>query len=216
MPQTNQKIQKWQKEIEQISDDVEDLLYSKKQAEDLEKIIRENTFVQQNIGTFWEHYKLNLTYFLISKIWHQIDENNQSLSLVNLLKDLLSNHAFITKEWWIGQSEWLSSQTFEEEFGKESLDPNIVCQDIQNLKKVTTEIEQIRHKRIAHTDKDGKLASKISHTKITEASDLIEKLVIKYLLLLTKSGRDGLTPVSDDWQVAFTKAWIRTKKDDSD
>ena len=208
MSEINQKIKRWQEDIEKITGDVEDLLYSKSQAEELERIIRANLFVQQNIGSFWEHYKLNLTYFLISKIWHQIDEDNKSLSLINLLKDLLNNHTFITKQWWIGQSEWLSSETFEKEFGKESLNPNILCQDIQNLKKVTTEIEQVRHKRIAHTDKDGRLASKISHAKITEATDLIEKLVIKYLLLLTQSGRDGLTPTPDDWQVTFTKEWI--------
>ena len=216
MSSTNLKVQKWQNEIEEISSDVEDLLYSKRQAEELEKIIRDNVFVQQNIGTFWEHYKLNLTYFLVSKIWHQIDENNSSLSLINLLKDLHSNHSFITKEWWLGNSEWLSSETFEKEFGKVSLDPNLVYQDIQSLKVVTEEIKQMRHKRIAHTDANRKLASKISHAKITEATDLIEKLVIKYLLLLTQSGRDGLTPTPDDWQGAFTKAWIKTNKDDSD
>ena len=112
----NQKIKKWQEDIEKITGDVEDLLYSKSQAEELERIIRANLFVQQNIGSFWEHYKLNLTYFLISKIWHQIDEDNHSLSLINLLKDLLSNHIFITKDWWVAQCEWLLSETFEEKF----------------------------------------------------------------------------------------------------
>ena len=149
---------------------------------------------------------------LFQKIWHQIDEDKKSLSLINLLKNLLNNHELITKNWWIGKSKWLSTETFEEEFGKISLDPVIVCEDIQILKTATLSIKQIRHKRIAHTDKDRKLASKINYAKITEATNQIEKLVIKYLLLLTQSGRDRLTPSSDDWQIAFTKEWIVKKE----
>ena len=52
MPDPNMKIKKWQNEIEEISKDVEDLLYSKSQAEELEKIIKSNPFVQQNVGSF--------------------------------------------------------------------------------------------------------------------------------------------------------------------
>ncbi|MFA5770769.1 MAG: hypothetical protein WC894_04730 [Patescibacteria group bacterium] len=194
--------------------DVEDLLYSKSQAEELERIIRANLFVQQNIGSFWEHYKLNLTYFLISKIWHQIDEDNRSLSLINLLKDLLSNHIFITKDWWVAQCEWLSLKTFENEFGKgDCLDPNLIREDVQSLKETTKEIKEFRHKQVGHKDKSGKFTSNISYAKIKKAINQIERLVIKYQLLLTQSGyeNESLTPGPDDWQVAFTKEWISSK-----
>ncbi|OGG18938.1 hypothetical protein A3D78_05785 [Candidatus Gottesmanbacteria bacterium RIFCSPHIGHO2_02_FULL_39_14] len=208
------KVKKWQKEIEVITGDVEDLLYSKYQAEELEKIIRANPFVQQNISSFWEHYKLNYTYFIVSKIWHQIDEDTRSLSLINLLKDLLTNHRVITKSWWVSQgSNALSSSTFEEEFGKgDNLDLNLVCEDIQSLKDSTKEIKEFRHKQVGHKDNSGKFTSNISYTKIKEAIGQIEKLVIKYQLLLTQSGYESLTPVPDDWQVAFTKGWINNEK----
>jgi len=206
------KIQQWQTEINEILKDVEDLLYSNYQAEELEKIIKSNIFVQRNIGTFWEHYKLNLTYFLVSKIWHQIDEDSDSLSLINLLNDLKYNYSLVTKGWWLAQSNLLTAETFEEKFGNISLDPNIVDQDIQDLKQATNEIKNMRHKRIAHTDKNRELYSEISHTKIINAIDQIEKLVIKYFLLLTQSGRNGLTPIPDDWLLAFTKEWISNEK----
>jgi len=207
------KIQQWQSQINEISIDVEDLLYSNYQAEELEKIIKANTFVKGNIGSFWEHYKLNLTYFLVSKIWHQIDENINSLSLINLLKDLLCNHVFMTSDWWVDQCSHISTQTFEESFGKESLDPSIVCQDIQELKEVTQKIKLIRHKRVAHTDTDRNLVSKISHSEIIKAVSQIEKLVIKYIFLLTpQDARNGLLPDPDDWKLAFTKEWITNEK----
>ena len=208
------KVKKWQKEIEVITGDVEDLLYSKYQAEELEKIIRANPFVQQNISSFWEHYKLNYTYFIVSKIWHQIDEDTRSLSLINLLEDLLANNSVITKSWWVSQGpNALSSSTFEEEFGKgDNLDLNLVCEDIQSLKDSTKEIKEFRHKQVGHKDNSGKFTSNISYTKIKEAIGQIEKLVIKYQLLLTQSGYESLTPVPDDWQVAFTKGWINNEK----
>lgn len=214
MSETNQKIRKWQADIEKITGDVEDLLYSKSQTEELERIIRANLFVQQNIGSFWEHYKLNYTYFIVSKIWHQIDEDTRSLSLINLLKDLLANNVVITKSWWVSQGpNALSFSTFEEEFGKgDCLDSNLVREDIHNLKESTKEIKEFRHKQVGHKDNSGKFTPNISYTKIKEAIGQIERLVIKYQLLLIQSGYESLTPVSDDWQVAFTREWINNEK----
>ncbi|MBI2268419.1 MAG: hypothetical protein HYU80_03185 [Candidatus Blackburnbacteria bacterium] len=208
------KIQKWQKEIEEITGDVEDLLYSKYHADELEKIIKENDFVKQHIGSFWEHYKLNYTFFIISKIWHQIDTDSDSLSLINLLKDLLSNHKLITKNWWVSQGpNVLSSEEFEEKFGKgDFLDSKLVSEDIKNLEGAAKEIKQFRNKNVGHKDNTGKFPSNISYTKIKDAMNQIEALVIKYQLLLTQSGYSSLTPVADDWQVAFTEPWIKKEE----
>jgi len=203
------KINKWQKEIEEITSEVEDLLYSKYHAEELEKIIKANNFVKQHIGSFWNHYKLNYTFFIISKIWHQIDKNSDSLSLINLLKDLLNNHKLITKKWWVSQGDFLSTEEFEDKFGEgEYLDPAIISEDIKNLEEAANEIKQFRHKNIGHKDNTGMFPSSISNTKVQEAMNQIETLVKKYQLLLTQSGYDSLTPVADDWQIAFTKPWI--------
>lgn len=210
MDQSNQKIKTWQKEIEEITSDVEDLLYSKYQAEELEKIIRTNPFVQQNIGTFWEHYKLNYTYFIVSKIWHQVDENPRSLSLINLLKDLSDNHTLVTKSWWVSQGKMLSSVTFEEKFENgDYLDVSWISNDIKNLQDATKPIKEIRHKRIAHKDSNEKFSYSIGGESVNKAMSTIEELVIKYQLLLTQSGYASLIPEPDDWQVAFTKEWIK-------
>src|SRR3989304_7237024 len=142
----------WQREIGEITNDVEDLLYGKYQIEELERIIKGNSFVLENIGSFWGHYKLNYTYFVISKIWHQIDEDRRSLSLINLLKDLLKHHDLITKKWWVARDPVaLSSGEFEGNFGKGAfLDPEIVRGDVDKLKKITKEIRKFRHKRVGN------------------------------------------------------------------
>ncbi len=212
MPIVNPKITQWQEEIEKITEEVEDLLSSKQDAEEFEAIIKANSFVQQHIGSFWEHYKLNYVYFIVSKIWHQIDEDSRSLSLINLLNDLLNNHKMITKQWWVSTApDALSSMTFEMKFGKgDELDPNIIREDIQKLKDVTKEIKELRHKNIGHKDKSGKFASSISYAKIKDAIHEIERIVINYQLLLTQSGYTSLTPIPQyDWQEAFTKPWIK-------
>jgi len=205
-------IKMWQAEIEEITSDVEDLLYSKYQAEELERIIKANNFVMLSVGSFWEHFKLNYTYFVISKIWHQVDEDNRSLSLINLLKDLLEHHDSITKSWWVSRNPTaLSPREFEENFGKEEyLDPDVVREDIKKLKETTKEIIEFRHKRVGHKDKGGKFSSHIGGQEINKAVRSIETLVKKYQLLLTQSGYESLTPMPDDWQKAFTKAWIQS------
>lgn len=52
MSEINQKIKRWQEDIEKITGDVEDLLYSKSQAEELEGIIRANAFVRKILVLF--------------------------------------------------------------------------------------------------------------------------------------------------------------------
>lgn len=207
------KIEDWQKQIETITGDVEDLLYSKYQAYELERIIRNNSFVIQHIGSFWEHYKLNYVYFVISKIWHQIDEDPRSLSLINLLKDLLSNHRVVTKNWWTSQGDMLSNVTFENKFGEDNfLDASWVNNDIKKLQEATKPIKEIRHKRIAHKDSNEKFSYSIKGNAINDALSVIEELAIKYQLLLTQSGYEFLTPVPDGWIEAFIVPWIEKRK----
>lgn len=208
-----EQIKNWQEEIEIITSDFEDLMYSKYQIEELEKIIRANENVKKSVGSFWEHYKLNYTYFAISKIFHQIDEHSDSSSLINLLRSLLGNYKTITVKWWIGDGMALSSETFCEEFGKSGyLDPELVRQDINSLESITKEIRKFRHKRIAHKSKNKTFDYKISNTRLNEAIAVIEKLIIKYQLLLTQSGYETLTPVPDDWTEAFINPWIDKTK----
>ncbi|OQA83418.1 MAG: hypothetical protein BWY29_00275 [Microgenomates group bacterium ADurb.Bin238] len=203
------QIKNWQKEIEAITSDFEDLMYSKYQIEELEKIIRANESVKNTVSSFWEHYKLNYTYFAISKIFHQIDEHPDSSSLINLLKDLLRNYKVITEGWWIGDGMALYTQTFREEFGKTGiLDPELVRRNINSIEDVTKDIRKFRHKRIAHKSRNETFEYNIASTKINEAIAAIEELIIKYQLLLTQSGYESLTPVPDDWTEAFTFAWI--------
>lgn len=214
---TNRKNTKqiinWQKQIEAVTSDFEDLMYSKYQIEELEKIIRSNKRVMKTVGTFWNHYKLNYTYFAVSKIFHQIDEHQDSSSLINLLNDLLRNYKEITEKWWLGDGTALSTETFREKFGKNGyLDPELIGKNINSLLDVTKEIRSFRHKRIAHKSKNETFDYKISNTKINKAVVITEKLIIKYQLLLTQSGYETLTPVSDDWIETFTFTWINGTK----
>ena len=203
------QIDNWQKEIETITADFEDLMYSKYQIEELEKIIRVNENVKRTIGSFWEHYKLNYTYFAVSKIFHQIDEDGDSSSLINLLNKLLCNYKAVTETWWIGDGMALSTDTFREQFGINGyLDPELISRDINSLLDITRDIRSFRHKRIAHKSKNETFDYQISNTKLNEAIAVIERLVIKYQLLLTQSGYETLTPVPDDWTEAFTTPWI--------
>jgi len=207
------QIENWQNEIEIITSDFEDLMYSKCQIEELEKIIRANEKVKKTVSSFWEHYKLNYTYFAISKIFHQIDEHGDSSSLINLLNKLLCNYKTINEIWWVGDGMALSTETFREEFGANGyLDPESVSRDINSLLNITKDIKSFRHKRIAHKSKNETFDYKISNKKINEAIAVIEKLIIKYQLLLTQSGYESLTPVPDDWSEALTFAWINNTR----
>lgn len=206
-----QKLTKWKKQLTQIQDDVRELLRGRKIFLDTFELIKRNKEAQKDIFSWWDYYKLNYTYFVLSKIYHQIDENPKADNLHNLLKDLYENCSMVSAEWWIGDGKSLSIDTFKEKFGGSTLTPANIYADLGDLLYSTKEVKEFRDKRIAHRDKSQAVSKEIDIKNIDESIDLIEKFVDKYTLLLEQRSLDLNIKDGDDWQKSFTIPWIEKK-----
>ena len=200
-------MKNWKKQITQIQDEVKELLRGKKIFFDTVKIINENKAVQKDISAWWNYYKLNYTYFVVSKIWHQIDKKHSKGNLINLLQDLYENCSMISAEWWVGDGNDLSKDEFREDFGGKTLTPSNVYADIGELMHITKGVKKFRHERIAHRNKSQTIKDKIALKNIEESIEIIERLTKKYTLLLEQRDLD-LNRGGDDWQKSFTISWI--------
>ena len=202
-----------------VTDIVENIYFYK----ELAKIIENNSAI--NVPNhFYDFIKLNFLSHSVVSIWRQIDKNGNSLSLINLLNEILKHPETITKEWFVshytknkeGLIEELEKSRgqgeFEQEFGLlEYIDPQIIRSDIDLLLKNTEEIKKFRNKRIAHWDKDKNLVFDIDLKAIETIVNTIEQIVIKYNMLLRQAGYSDntLLPVFQyDWKKIFKVAWI--------
>ena len=205
---TQKLIERWQYEIAVIQKDIEDLLYSRRQIADFEALIQQSDFAKNNIGLFWEHYKMNYLFFAVSKVFHQIDQDPRSISLINLLKSLVCNTKAINGNQWQKGTSIFDQQVIEN-FGKNILvDHSIVIADINKLEKDTMDVKLLRNKRIAHIDRGDKVIAEISAEKLNSAIDSLEVLTRRYLLLLTSCDYSSLIAKSDSWKTAFTQSWV--------
>lgn len=166
----------------------------------LKEIVESNPKINKP-NIFLDYIKINYVSTLIVAICRQIDEDQGSISLINLLYEIYDNVEKITKIWFASQYKTIGiehgKKDFEENFGNlEYIDPGIVYADIGNLLFYTKEIKKFRNKRVAHLDRNKKIKFDIDFNALNQSIDLIEEIIEKYYLLLTQSGMNGLLPVN--------------------
>lgn len=205
----HQKIVKWERQISKIQYEIRELLQGRKIFLETLRIIESNNEVKKNIFTWLDYYKVNYTYFTLSKIYHQIDEDPSADNLFNLLNDLHENCSMVTASWWVGDGKSLSINTFKEKFGGLTLSPSNVYGDLGDLIYTTKDIKIKRDKILAHRDRSKKTSTEISIEEVNKAIDLINDLGEKYTLLIQQ--RILSHSFDSDWRKSFVIPWIEDK-----
>ncbi len=215
------EIEQWKKELEEITNDVTDLIENQHVFHRLGEIIKANPKIAKD-NFFWDHLRANYGAAMVIGIARQVDEKKVVISLMRLLKDLERNYTVVTKKWFGDQYEnspsalprQIGEAHFADSFGNNAeLDPAIVKKDIADLSAVTANVEKFRHTRIAHKNKDKSLKIDLSFQEVDDALAFLEKLVIKYQLLLNQAGYPKLMPsVHYDWEEVFRTPWLDDSK----
>jgi len=207
------EITRWKKEIEEITNDVTDLIENQHVFHRLGEIIQANSKLSKD-NFFWDHLRANYGAAMVIGIARQVDGKAVVISLVRLLKDIERNHNIITKSWFADQYTTLPRQIgeahFVEHFGTGAeIDVSLVKKDINDLSTATKTIQKFRHTRIAHKNKDKTIKIDLSFQEVDNALALLEKLVIKYQLLLNQAGFSELMPsIHYNWEEIFRVPWI--------
>lgn len=219
MPQQNpQFIESFKKDVKEITNDISDLMWDRKMYNEFVEIVTGNPQISSP-NAFYDFVKTGYISHIILGICRQIDRNGKSLSLLNLLIKISNNPEKITKDWFASQyknsvlGEAIGRSHFQEHFGLlDYIDPAMVQADIDNLILDTAEIKKYRDKRIAHVDKGNVILDKnFSFATLNKAIDSIERLGIKYYLLLHQGGITTLLPTdtTSDYRTIFYQPWIK-------
>ncbi|MBU6431158.1 MAG: hypothetical protein KGJ58_02790 [Patescibacteria group bacterium] len=212
----NPKIEQWKRDIEKITSDVTDTIESQFIFKRLGEIVTANSKIGAD-NLFWDHLASSFGASLVLGITRQVDKRPEVVSLLKLLEDIKDNPGIITKQWYGDEYEKspvlgraFGIQSFEEHFGsKPELDPDLIEKDIQALKSATAKVARFRHTRIAHKNADERLVIDLNFAEVEAALKEVERLVIRYQLLLNQSDYNELMPsITYNWESIFRTPWI--------
>ena len=224
-PIQDQKFLKWIKWIDLIHKDTESILLNKDIHQRYLEIVKENTDIQSP-SDFHEWSIRNYGSYVVMAIRRQLDSDNDVISLKRLLTELKDSPQLLTKQWF--RSLYASSDNnlpipmesfadgdFESHAGSmEHFDSAIAETDLLKLETLGKTITHYANKQIAHRTK---VETSVTFSEINAFLDEFENILKKYILLFTASGYTSLTPVFQyDWEVIFTKVWIKPHANHND
>jgi len=220
-------IKHLQDEFDSIESEVIRMMGNKQIFEEIINISKKNSQINQG-NSFWDFLKESYVALMVSAVCRQVDTDERSASLINLLGTILYNPSVIqslNKDWYSSQyhreddilpgfMEGMGEEDFKEHFGtKEYVDPAIVYMDLKKLEEDTKEIKKYRNKRVAHRDKKEQLF-KANYDDLHKAVETVRSITSKYYLLLKQGGNDLIPIDQTDWQKILTVPWIN-KKDEN-
>ena len=233
----DQRFQKWEKWLETIREEVMDLVRSRHIFWKLGNVVKNNVKIQKP-NSFYEFAGKTYFAYALMGIRRQIKPHKDSISFAGLLQEIIEMPYVLSRARFVALYE--TSARFEAghdfaQFARkdaEYIDPNLVQQDLDKLKKLGREVEVFADKQIAHCDKrlekkfrkfeddasDNKQSpiNVPSFGELDVCIDFLAELTEKYWLLFKAESLVDLLamPTVDYWDEIFRQPWIRTDTPD--
>lgn len=171
------KFKKWIKWLSVIEEEISELTIGKHIYWQIWQILKTNETTRKNLLLF--HY-LNNSYvsYAVMGIRRQVKIDKQSISLLHLLEEIKIYPKLISRKYFV--SLYKHKNTGQEQFNAFSrskyihIDPDLVREDIKELKKYSNNSEILADKRLAHRDKRNVSVL----PKFAELEDCLETLEI--------------------------------------
>lgn len=202
-------IRKIKKRFYIIADEISQLVEDKYYFEKYKEYIKKSKNIDKN-HDFLIFISVNYQLLAVNNVCKQVNDRKDVESLINLLNEIKNNRNLFTLDWY--KKQWKNKavskdfrQKMSEGYFKQFSTQNnnrISCKkinkDIKNIEiaingkrfgKIRQSIRSLRkyrNKRIAHFDK-GKPKINTPVNDLYKAIDLLEKIVLKYQLLIDRS-----------------------------
>lgn len=214
----SQKIAKWTEWIDGSEDCISlkqtllDLCHSKQIFLETREIVSLNKEINQSNAFYSLIYRSYCDY-LIMGIRRIYKPHRDAISLKGLLKDFHRNNELLSREYYLsldtGAEENIKTISANQIFGENKFIYKAeIRSDFQKIGKIKFVIDYADD-NVAHIGK--RKIKKPTLSDLHEALEILEKIVIKYIVILTAKGYNGLTPVIQyNWKKVFQKPWINT------
>lgn len=215
--------------MEQILPQVTTLLHNRNIFLEVQKIIKANPSLLED-GVFIDWMTTVYVGDALMGIRRQLDLDNDSISLVRLLREVKQYPEVLSRDRYIKlHAETPVPDGLESYFGQKAnrnfdkcsepdkahIDPSLVEVDLTQLKNSTKRLKRFANKRIAHFDRN-KFKDPPTFSELYESLDLIEQILKKYLLFLHGGTYIRISPtIIPNWTAIFRQPWIIEKEEAS-
>ena len=209
-----QKIQKWQKILEDQIVEMTDILERRFIFQETKKMVEVNPDIQQS-NIFYDYFRINYIYAQIIQLSRMLDQDPRTESLINLLDDIENNSDVFERKWRDEILKLVATpntlQTFGNSLEEKTLNPDVITEDKCKLLCQFAPIKKYRDREIAHKQARGQKPNMIFE-KLDQFIDFTHERILVYICFLHGPGypEGGLMPVIQyDWQEIFRKSWIK-------
>lgn len=221
-----QKIEKWQRWIERIQDQLTKLMIYRSLNRAYERVVNNNEELNKG-NQYLVYFRAIYADFAAMAIRRQARGHKDAVSLRDLLEDIAANPTALTRTWLREfyatpgltgisyareMSDLLADSTFEQFASKsaEHADPSAIQADIKLLEDGTNDVVTYADRTIAHDEKGGpKLDTPMTFNKIDDAIKVVEDIAKKYVALLTGASYTTFTPVDHTDAInVFRAPWL--------
>ena len=161
----------WIAWLEEVERHVTEIMGDRDIFQKVMKVVRANP-KSHDPSDFLEWFSRHYSHSLVLSIRRQRDQNSQSVSLANLLRDMRNNAPLITRSWYLDQypEDMRADGTAVKYFdkwsgpGKNHVNPAIMKKHLAELKRACSRVKQFVDKRIAHL-------KRVRYTEIPSSED---------------------------------------------
>ena len=210
----NERFAKWNRWLEIIYDQVTDLDVYRHIFWEVQNIIKNNQRIQKP-SSFYTFLGTSYVALAVMGVRRQIKQGRQSIAFARLLQEIIDTPHVLSRERFVAlYTGSVVSHFADRDFdqfsgnGKEHIDPNIVKQDLEKLKKLGLKCEEFADKRIAHYDERAP-SNLPTFNELDACIDYLEELLKKYWLLFRAAALLSVLPTWQyDWKEIFQEPWL--------
>lgn len=220
-----QKIEKWQRQIDRIRDLVAQMQDYRRWNRVYEEIVAANPQLRPGMPVV-DYFRNVYCDYAVMAIRRQARDQKDSISLIGLLRDIADNAAFLTLDWTRdlyeqphaltgaaygrGTAHALAEKTFKQfaDGSGRQLAVAYVLADIARLEAGTKKVLDHSDRVVAHDDPRGPQQS-ATFDDLNVAIEAIAEITRRYVLLLTGDNMLTTTPIDTTNALrTFTFPWI--------
>jgi hypothetical protein len=216
LEQRRSNLKKW---LDIIRENVTEAVVNQRIFWEVQDIIRHNPQLQNIPSAFYQWMGSTFVHSSALAVRRQVDRDSRSVSLQRFLTEVkeypdlisLGYHRSLYDGYAKELADDLARRTYDKHVGAGAsvLDGNTVRQEIDSLQAASETIHHYADRTIAHYDTRGLSKPVPKFADLEECLKVLEKLVLRYLLLLNGASQSTLVPTFVyDWKAVFRIPWI--------
>ncbi len=207
-----QRFEKWNNWLDEIDNDVCLLSSNRTIFREIQEIVDNNPKIQTP-NLFYSFLRDTYVACTVMAVRRQIKSHKDSISFAGLFQEIIGTPCVLSRGRFVDLYPSSMKRHANSDFAqfagncKDHVDPNVVKQDLKQLKDLGRKLEAFADKRIAHHDR-RKIKQVPTFNDLDDCIDYLEELTKKYLLLFRGVARSPLVTNLGDWQEIFREPWI--------